>query len=131
MTVEAGWQPDPIPEPPQEYLDYVVGIAESERDGTADRATLCVGPFTAFCMIAALQVAVRHPVVSGSMKTTLRSIVDQLKPWFDGTPVEEALRRGDHPEWDVRDDDTPVIMCPRGCGFSVGNCGCGGEDSSG
>lgn len=95
-------------EPPQEFLDYVKAIAVAERENQVAKATISVGPFTAFCMISTLQLANRHPALNGSMRTQIRSVVDQLKPLFVGTPAEELINRGDHPEWDVS-QSTPRI----------------------
>jgi hypothetical protein len=100
-------------EPPQEYMDYVKMIAVEERENRAINATISVGPFTAFCMISALQLATRHPNLTGSIKTQIRSVVHQLKPLFAGSPVEEIIDRGDHPEWDV--DLSTTVPCAK-CG---------------
>lgn len=91
-----------------DILAYLKGIAEGERDNTIAKATMTVGPYTAFCMISALQVAKRHPGMTGGMKTQLNMITNRMKIWFKNTPVEELLNRGDHPEWDLPlDEETP------------------------
>lgn len=99
----------------QELLDYFKAIAVAEHENQMPKAIISVGPFTAFCMISALQLANRHPDLTGSMRTQIRSVVDQLKPLFVGTPAEEMINRGDHPEWDV---DIPTVRCAK-CGRSL------------
>lgn len=79
------------------YMQQLIGI---ENDPDSEPATLRIGPYTAIVLIGALQLATRHPTMSPKMRRVLRGIVDQLKPLFAGTPGEEIIRRGEHPEFD-------------------------------
>jgi len=77
-------------------------LAELHRLETAgERTTLVIGPWTAFVMISALQLATRHPDLSPAMRADIGAFIDQARSWFTGTPGEELIRRGDDPRQDV------------------------------
>lgn len=79
-------------------LNYMSMLMEAERSG--ESAPVKVGPYTAMIMIGAFQLAARHPSMSGIPVQVLRSMVNLFKPWFEGTPGERIILRGEHPEWD-------------------------------
>lgn len=81
-------------------LLYMARLAEIERNDRDDRATLLIGPYTAMVLIGTIQLATRHPTMPPTMKNILRDLLDQLKPLFAGTPGEEIIKKGEHPEWD-------------------------------
>lgn len=81
-----------------EGLKYLAELIEAERAG--ERGTLEIGPFAAFTLISMLQLVTRHPGLSPAQKEMARGLGRQLEPWFVGTPGEELIRRGSHPEWD-------------------------------
>ena len=78
---------------------YVRQLAELEQEGA--RSELSLGPFTAFTLVGALQLATRHPEMSDTQRQLIGNIIDGMRPWFDGTPGEELLRAGDDPARDV------------------------------
>lgn len=82
-----------------EMISYMKRLYEMEAAG--DRgATVTMGPFTAISLIGMFQLVTRHPELSGKHKEMARSIIRQLEPLFVGTPGEEIVRRGNHPEFD-------------------------------
>jgi len=72
-------------------------MAKSERDGTAQNALISLGPWTAWTVLGAIDLALRHPHVPVVIKEQLGEIREQLSVLFDGTPGEEALRQGADP----------------------------------
>jgi hypothetical protein len=93
-----------------EAIAYVARLAVIERTPGHDKATIMVGPFTAFTLIGALQLATRHPDFSAVQADLVGSVIDQLKPLFAGTPGEMLLGLGDEPAFDV----------PSGCRYPDG-----------
>jgi len=83
-------------------VEYMRKLIEMEQEG--ERTTIQLGPYTAMTMIGALQLATRHPSMAGLPVKVLRDLVDQFKPFFEGTPGEELIKRGEHPEWDVNEE---------------------------
>lgn len=86
-------------EPSAEFVGYMRQLYELERAG--ERTTLAIGPATAMVLIGVVQWATRNPSMPGTQRQILRGIVNQLRPLFVGTPGEELVNRGDHPEWDM------------------------------
>ena len=79
-------------------LDLVIALAAEERKGV--RHHVAIGPFTAFCVIGALQLAWRHPDLSdGATSTAIRGLGEQLTTLFDPT-TQALLVKG----WDRRYD---------------------------
>lgn len=76
------------------FVEYMKTLVELENDPTAAKATLVCGPYTAMMLIGALQLTTRHPEMSPSMRSIIRSAVDQLKPLFIGTPGRRSSRGG-------------------------------------
>lgn len=93
-----------------EAMNYVRSLAEAERDGTDGNATISIGPFSAFTLIGALQLAMRHPLMSDTQRFLLEEIVDQMMPLFAGTPGEQLIALGADPDSDV----------PHGCQYPSG-----------
>jgi hypothetical protein len=87
-----------------EAVEYITKLARLEREPGCDRAYIRLGPFTAFTLIGALQLATRHPEMSQSQRDLIGAVIDQLRPLFAGTPGEALLELGDHPEFDVERD---------------------------
>lgn len=79
-----------------EQMEYMRLLWDLEQSG--ERTTLVIGPYTAMTLIGALQFVTRH--VDGNPRKELRRFVDSLRTLFVGTPGEEIVNRGDHPEWD-------------------------------
>ena len=105
-----------------EALAYVEELARIEQDPDHQKATIVMGPFTAFTLIGTLQLAMRHPDFSAAQAGLIRDVIGQLRPLFAGTPGEVLLRMGDEPAFDV----------PRGCRYPGGphapECGPGAGD---
>lgn len=79
-------------------IEYMKTLLELEQKG--ERATISIGPYTAMTVIGALQLATRHPAMAGLPVKVIRNLVDQFKPFFEGTQGEELIKKGEHPEWD-------------------------------
>jgi hypothetical protein len=83
----------------QEALEWMAQLAQAERDG--ERTTLVLGPLSAFTLIAALQLATRHPQLSPGQYAMICEFIDQVRPWFTGTPGEALIDAGADPAADV------------------------------
>lgn len=79
---------------------YIQELMDLETTDSA-RATILLGPFGAMALIGLVQLATRHPDLDKKIKDVARDIVRQLSPLFTGTPGEEIIRRGGHPEFDL------------------------------
>jgi hypothetical protein len=108
-------------------LAYLMRLADLEEQQPDERATITVGPFTAFTLIGALQLAMRHPGFSPVQTDLVGQVIDQLRPLFAGTPGEQLLRLGDDPAFDIPRDCTHPLgphspACPPGghTGFAGG-----------
>ena len=84
-----------------ESVEYVKKLYRIEQDPGHDQAAVLMGPFTAFTVIGALQLAMRHPEFSPDQARLVQSFIDQCKPLFAGTPGEQLLGMGDEPAFDV------------------------------
>lgn len=91
-------------------IEYVKQLYELEKLPHHATATITFGPFTAFSMIGALQLALRHPEFSTTQAALVNSIIDQLRPLFANTPGEQLLKLGDNPAYDI----------PRDCRYPKG-----------
>ncbi len=80
-------------------LVYVRRLLELEQAG--EQSELRMGPFTAFTVISALQLATRHPGMSEHQRSMIGAVIDGMRPWFAGTPGEELIRAGDDPARDM------------------------------
>lgn len=76
-------------------------LVTDERDG--GRIPLSVGPYTAFTMLGALQLAFRHPAMEPKMKQLIRDFGHQLEGAFAGGPLQEVLDKGWYQDFDVRE----------------------------
>ena len=74
-------------------------LARAELDGTAESAPVMIGPYSAFVMVAALQLAWRHPDLLGQMKDTIEQTGRQFQALF-GEPLAGYLELG----WDISQD---------------------------
>lgn len=101
MPTPNGGPPHPHTPPASEsdQLAYLETLARLERAG--ERSTLIVGPYSAFILISALQLALRHPEVGGAVAAELRRIVTEMRKWFAGTPGQVLLDQGDDPANDM------------------------------
>jgi hypothetical protein len=93
-----------------EAIGYVKLLYRIEQDPGHDQATVLMGPFTAFTVIGALQLAMRNPDFSAEQARLVQGFIDQLKPLFAGTAGELLLGLGDEPAFDV----------PAGCRYPEG-----------
>lgn len=93
-----------------EAAEYVRQLWQTEQDPGCAKATAVFGPFTAFMVIGALQLAMRTPDFSPDQARLVQSFIDQCKPLFKGTPGEMLLGLGDEPAFDV----------PAGCRYPGG-----------
>lgn len=76
----------------QQLVEYFRELQRLEEEG--ERAPMFVGPYTAMITIGALQLAARHPSMTEGQRETLRALVDQFRPWFQGTPGETVIDQG-------------------------------------
>lgn len=89
---------DDLTEEDQKLIEWLMELVKLEQAG--ERTTIAIGPFTAYTLIGMLQLATRHTRMSGQQRKIARGIYQQLYPLFVGTPGEESIRKGEHPEWD-------------------------------
>lgn len=101
-------EPDPV------ILAQINQMIDLETSGT--RTTLSVGPFSAYTLIGCLQMVMRRMDLPPNARPIIRHIVRQLYPLFDGTPVAEHIRRGEHPEWQLITDDLGTVPSCSWCG---------------
>jgi hypothetical protein len=81
-----------------QQVEYMKKLIDLEMAG--ERTEVRIGPFTAITIIGLLQLSTRHPEMSRRMKDAARDFIRQMEPLFTGTPGEEIIRRGNHPEFD-------------------------------
>jgi hypothetical protein len=76
-------------------------LAELERSGQAEQATIRIGRFSAYTLIGLLQLCARHPQVAGDPENMalLHSVVDPLAGLFKGV-LAESIEMG----WDPEED---------------------------
>jgi hypothetical protein len=110
--------PHPLSSDDERFIEYTMELVRLEKAG--ERATLVIGPYTAITMIGLLQMATRHPGMAGQMRQIVADIIEQLAPLFAGTPGEEMIRRGGHPEFDVDQEPRSTFTCPK-CGITSHN----------
>lgn len=82
-----------------EHMMFFIHMAQQESQGA--RTSIELGPYSALVIIGALQMCNRHPRVPREVKAIHNQLVAQFAQLFAGTPGEEIIRRGGHPEWDV------------------------------
>jgi hypothetical protein len=82
--------PPPAPEPDDAViLEAMTRLINDEADGA--RTTLTIGPYAAFVMLGALQLAWRHPYMNGSTADIIRGIGGQLQAIYAHEPALSAL----------------------------------------
>lgn len=74
-------------------------LARAELDGTADPSQVMIGPYSAFVMISALQLAWRHPDLPDHMRDTIEATARQFQVLF-GEPLAGYIELG----WDISQD---------------------------
>jgi len=79
-------------------IAYMKLLWELEEAG--ERVPVQMGPFTAISVIGMLQLALRHPEMTGPAAVAARGIIDQMRPFFTGTEGETIINMGDNPEYD-------------------------------
>lgn len=87
-----------------EAVEYIKRLMELEHEPGSEKALISIGPFSAFVLIGALQLALRHPEFSPSQASMVNAVIDQMRPLFTGTPGEQLLRLGDEPAYDIERD---------------------------
>lgn len=103
-------------------VDYIRTLFELEQEPGHPRAEITLGPATAFVLVGALQLALRHPEFSPSQSSMVNSIIDQLRPLFAGTPGADLLKLGDEPAFDIpRDCQYPAGPHSPACGPAPGD----------
>jgi hypothetical protein len=84
-----------------EAVEYIKSLYDLEQDPACLKAAVNLGPWSAFVMIGALQLATRHPEMSETQRELIQSIIDQLRPLFTGTDGEQLLQLGNDPAYDI------------------------------
>lgn len=82
----------------EQQVAYMKKLVDLELAG--ERTEIKIGPFAAITIIGLLQLSTRHPDMPRRMKDAARDFIQQIAPIFAGTPGEEIIRRGNHPEFD-------------------------------
>jgi hypothetical protein len=102
-----------------EMVAALGALAIAERDRTMPYLNVSIGPFSNYCLISGIQLAMRHPGVNGGPTAgTLTSIRDQLlKAFPEESPVREILALGMDPARDVPTVEMlpTAVPCPE-CG---------------
>lgn len=80
-------------------VDYLLHLHQLEEEG--ELTAFSIGPRSLFEMIAALQLALRHPHISGTMRDRLLQVTRQLATVYDGTLGEQIIAKGYNPEFDM------------------------------
>jgi hypothetical protein len=93
--------PRPATMTEHEAVEYIASLYWLEAEPGHDQATIKIGPASAFVLIGALQLAMRHSDTAGRTRAMLAEIIDQLRPLFAGTPGAALLELGDQPELDI------------------------------
>jgi hypothetical protein len=110
----------------REAIEYIKSLALLEQEPDHRKAVIRLGPWTAFVLVGALQLATRHPEMSLGHRELIGQVIGQLRPVFTGTPAEQLLQLGDDPAKDIyRDCQYPFgphsPKCPPGghAGFTA------------
>lgn len=94
----------------QEAIDWLKKTAALEQEPDCHKATITIGPWSAFIAIATWQLAMRNPDFSMAHAELVGNLIEQLSVLFDGTPGAELLGLGNDPDRDV----------PRACKHPIG-----------
>jgi hypothetical protein len=87
---------DPLTDFDQYLAEQIIEFYQDERDGTAQKAEVRIGPFTAFVAIGALQLAWRHPEMTQHNRDAIEHLARQLQVLFSGE-MADLLEQG----WDT------------------------------
>jgi hypothetical protein len=73
---------------------------------TTGHMELALQPSSAFTLASVLQLALRHPGLIGEPERIARLALDRIRAYLNPAPaVQEMLRRGDDPAYDVHDEE--------------------------
>lgn len=86
--------------------EYVMSLADIERDPDYDPFSIRIGPFSTIVMVGMMQLAMRHPDLVERHKDIARQIIDQIAVLFAGTPGEVLIARGWAPGADVAAEES-------------------------
>jgi hypothetical protein len=89
----------PLPVDEAEIIAAIAELARLEQSGNYERAPILIGPFSAYILIAVLQLAWRHPDLSDTHKSIIEQIAKQLQPLF-GPPLDASIELGWRTEFD-------------------------------
>lgn len=96
------------PPPPPDGADPAIiealkDLARQEAQGT--RVPISVGPYTAFVLIGAIQMAYRHPGMNADprLAAMLKTVGGLLESMFAAGPLQQLLADG----WDTSRDAAP------------------------
>lgn len=87
----------------KEVVEQLAEWHRGEHEGTVEKATVAIGPFSAWITVAALQLAWRHPDMNELNRSVIRDLAGQLQVMFSGPPAK-VLEMG----WDTDYDQPPA-----------------------
>jgi hypothetical protein len=102
---EDGWvpraavKPAPLPIDEGDVVEAIADLIEMESAGECERATVSLGPYTAYVLIAVLQLSWRHPDLSDHHKKMIEDIARPLATLF-GPPLAASIELGWDPAFD-------------------------------
>jgi hypothetical protein len=98
-----------LAEDERETIRALTELVRDEQAGRAKPGTVSIGPFSAFIVIGALQLAWRHPGMPPAHKEIIEGMARQMQGWFGGH-LAAQLERGWDPSQDVDTSgpDAPV-----------------------
>lgn len=79
-----------------EYFRELIAL-----DQAGERTTVVIGPWAAMSLIIMLQLSLRHPEVSTSVKNGALDVLGQLETLFTGTYGEKIIAAGYDTSQDV------------------------------
>jgi hypothetical protein len=95
--------PGPLPVDEKTIVDALVELARLEQSGDYEPAPVLLGPYSAYILISALQLAWRHPDLLASHKRLIENVARPLQELF-GPPLAESIELG----WLVQYDQAPI-----------------------
>lgn len=79
-------------------LAYVHELLTLEQDGA--HSDLRIGPWSLWVLISSLQLTLRHPELSGTVRDTLADMIGQFRVPFNGTHGAALIDQGFSPVYD-------------------------------